>query len=67
MAMPGQALSYKIGSLQIRKWRQQYEEELGEKFNLANFHDEILRDGGMPLNILERKLTAWAAKVKSGR
>lgn len=67
MAMPGQALAYKIGSLQIRKWREQFEKELGEKFKLAAFHDEILRDGGMPLNILEHKLNAWAERVKSGQ
>lgn len=67
MAMPGQALGYKIGSLQIRKWREQFEKELGDKFNLAAFHDEILRDGGMPLNILERKLNAWAERVKNGQ
>jgi|LakMenE18May11ns_1017448.scaffolds.fasta_scaffold9931904_2 uncharacterized protein (DUF885 family) len=67
MAMPGQALGYKIGSLQIRKWREQFEKELGDKFKLAAFHDEILRDGGMPLNILERKLNAWAERVKNGQ
>ncbi|MFM2219871.1 MAG: hypothetical protein RL240_4189 [Planctomycetota bacterium] len=64
MAMPGQALSYKIGSLQIRKWREQYQRELGDKFQLSAFHDQILRDGGMPLSILQRKLDAWAAEIK---
>ena len=67
MAMPGQALSYKIGSLQIRKWREQYQMELGDKFQLAAFHDQILRDGGMPLSILQRKLDVWADQVKSGQ
>lgn len=66
MAMPGQALSYKIGALQIRKWREQYERELGSQFKLASFHDELLRDGGMPLSILQRKLAAWAARIKNG-
>jgi uncharacterized protein (DUF885 family) len=64
MAMPGQALSYKIGSLQIRKWREQYQRELGDKFQLSAFHDQILRDGGMPLSILQRKLDAWVAEIK---
>jgi uncharacterized protein (DUF885 family) len=64
MAMPGQALSYKIGSLQIRKWREKYQRELGDKFQLSAFHDQILRDGGMPLSILQRKLDVWVAEIK---
>jgi uncharacterized protein (DUF885 family) len=60
MAMPGQALAYKIGSLQIRQWRAKYEQQLGDQFSLADFHDQILRDGGMPLSILDKKLAAWA-------
>ena len=64
MAMPGQALAYKIGALQIRKWRSQYETQLGDKFKLAEFHDQLLRDGGMPLSIMEKKLAKWAEQVK---
>lgn len=60
MAMPGQALAYKIGSLQIRQWRAKYEKLLGDQFKLADFHDQLLRDGGMPLSILDKKLEAWA-------
>jgi len=44
MAMPGQALGYKIGSLRIRELREKYQKELGTKFSLASFHDEVLRD-----------------------
>ena len=62
MAIPGQALSYKIGALKIRELRTKYEKSLGSKFNLANFHDEFLKDGSMPLDVLERKMNAWAAK-----
>lgn len=64
MAMPGQALSYKIGSLRIRELRDQYQKDLGGKFNLANFHDEILSQGCLPLDILNRKMENWAKKQK---
>jgi uncharacterized protein (DUF885 family) len=60
MSYPGQALSYKIGALKIRELRTRYEKKLGERFSLADFHDEILKNGGMPLSILERNLEAWA-------
>lgn len=62
MAMPGQALSYKVGSLKIRELRDHYSKELGSKFNLANFHDEILSQGCLPLSVLERKMENWAKK-----
>ncbi|UYZ63441.1 DUF885 domain-containing protein [Hymenobacter weizhouensis] len=64
MAIPGQALSYKIGALRIRELRQKYQQQLGAKFNLSNFHDELLKDGVMPLAVLERKMDAWAATQK---
>ena len=60
MAMPGQALSYKIGSLKIRELRSNYEKTMGSKFNLSAFHDEILKGGAMPLEILEKKMDTWA-------
>jgi len=62
MAIPGQALSYKIGALKIRELRSKYQQQLGSKFSLANFHDEFLKDGCMPLDIVEKKMDAWAAK-----
>lgn len=64
MAAPGQALSYKTGALKIRELRARYEKELGPKFQLAAFHDELLKDGVMPLAVLEKKMDAWAAGVK---
>lgn len=64
MAAPGQALSYKTGALKIRELRARYEKALGPKFKLADFHDELLRDGVMPLAVLERKMDAWAAGMK---
>ncbi len=62
MAMPGQALSYKIGSLKIRELRTKYEKELGKKFSLPKFHDEILNQGSLPLDVLDRKMKVWASK-----
>ncbi|QDA61223.1 DUF885 domain-containing protein [Hymenobacter jejuensis] len=64
MAIPGQALSYKVGALKIRELRSRYEKELGNKFKLSDFHDELLKDGVMPLAVLEQKMDAWAAKQK---
>ena len=64
MAVPAQALSYKIGALKIRELRNKYEQELGNKFNLAAFHDEFLKDGCMPLEIAEKKMDAWAERQK---
>jgi len=64
MAIPGQALGYKIGALKIRGLRNRYEKQLGTKFNLAEFHDQILKDGSMPLAVLEKKMDAWAETQK---
>lgn len=64
MAMPGQALGYKIGSLRIRELREKYQKELGNKFNLASFHDEVLSQGCLPLDVLNRKMELWAKKQK---
>lgn len=64
MAIPGQALGYKIGALKIRELRTKYEQQLGSKFSLSAFHDAILQDGSMPLAVLEKKMDAWAASQK---
>jgi uncharacterized protein (DUF885 family) len=60
MAIPGQALSYKVGQLKIRELRNKYQQQLGNKFSLSAFHDELLKDGVMPLDVLERKMDAWS-------
>jgi uncharacterized protein (DUF885 family) len=62
MAIPGQALSYKIGQLTISEERHQYEVQLGSKFNIASFHEEVLKDGCLPLKIMQEKLRDWARK-----
>jgi uncharacterized protein (DUF885 family) len=64
MAIAGQALGYKIGALKIRELRTKAEKELGSKFNLADFHDQILKDGSMPLSVLEAKINAWITEKK---
>ena len=64
MVIPGQALGYKIGALKIRELRGKYEKQSGAEFNLATFHDEVLKDGALPLNVLETKLNAWADSHK---
>lgn len=64
MANGGQALGYKIGALKIRELRTRYEKQLGAKFRLSDFHDELLKDGSMPLTTLENKMDRWAATIK---
>jgi len=64
MAIPAQALSYKIGALKIKELRNKYQQELGNKFSLSAFHDEYLKDGCMPLEIVEKKMDTWAASIK---
>jgi uncharacterized protein (DUF885 family) len=64
MAAPGQALSYKTGQLKISELRARYEKQLGSKFDLRAFHDEILAGGSMPLAVLEKTMDAWAARQR---
>ncbi|SHG56542.1 Uncharacterized conserved protein, DUF885 familyt [Chryseolinea serpens] len=64
MAIPGQALSYKIGQLKIRELRAKAEKELGDKFNISEFHNQVLDSGGIPLNVLEGKIDRWIASLK---
>lgn len=64
MAIPAQALSYKIGSMKILALRKKYTEQLGTKFKLSDFHDEYLRYGCMPLDVMEIVMDKWAEKQK---
>jgi uncharacterized protein (DUF885 family) len=59
MARPAQALAYKIGQLKIREIRNDAEARLGEHFDVRAFHTEVLKDGPMPLSMLEEKLDRW--------
>lgn len=59
MAMPGQALSYKIGQIKIRELREIAEYELGDKFDIKEFHNQILESGCIPMALLQEKINAW--------
>lgn len=60
MGMPGQALSYKIGALKIQELRDNYTKQLGAKFDIREFHKQVLNSGCLPLSVLEDKLDRWA-------
>lgn len=62
MAIPGQALGYKIGALKIRALRTKYEQQMGDKFKVNAFHDAVLKDGALPLEVLEKKMDSWSTK-----
>jgi uncharacterized protein (DUF885 family) len=59
MAMPGQALSYKIGQLKIKELRSLAQQKLGNNFNISEFHNKILESGCVPLALLENKINNW--------
>lgn len=65
MANPGQALSYKIGQLTILRLRQEAQNELGDNFNIKEFHNQVLETGSVPLALLEAKIAQWIADNKS--
>lgn len=59
IAWPGQALSYKLGQLEILKLREEARQELGDKFDLRAFHDEVLGNGALPLDVLDSEVSSW--------
>lgn len=65
IVMPGQATAYKIGMLKIVELRDRARAELGEAFDIRDFHDVVLRDGAVPLAILEENVDAWIAATKA--
>jgi len=64
IAWPGQALSYKMGQMKILELREQARRELGPKFDLRTFHDAVLDDGPLPLDVLQERMTRWIAEHK---
>jgi uncharacterized protein (DUF885 family) len=63
---PGQAVAYKIGELKIKEMRTYAEKELGAKFDIRAFHDHVLGNGALPLDVLEKNIRAWVAEEKKG-
>ena len=66
IAIPSQALAYKLGALTIQRLRKHAMDELGDKFDIKDFHAQVLMTGALPLAILEKKIDAWIAKKKAG-
>ena len=66
IAAPGQALAYKLGQLKFLELRQRAQEQLGEKYDVRAFHDEMLNGGALPLDVLDARTNQWIADVKMG-
>src|SRR5579864_5946689 len=66
ISWPAQALSYKLGQLKIRELRDRAQKELGSKFDIRTFHDEMLDGGTLPLDLLEARTDKWIAAQKAG-
>jgi uncharacterized protein (DUF885 family) len=67
IAIPAQALCYKLGQLEILKLREEAKTELGSKYDIRAFHDEILNGGALPLDVLDARVTGWIAAQKAGK
>ena len=67
IAWPGQALGYKLGQLKFLELRQRAQKELGDRFDIRAFHDQMLSGGAMPLDMLDARTNAWIAAVKAGK
>lgn len=65
ISWPGQALAYKIGELKLKELRQKAEEQLGDAFDIREFHDAVLLNGAIPLQLLEENIDAWIAEKQS--
>jgi len=66
IAWPAQALSYKLGQLKFRELRDRAQKELGPKFDIRNFHDEMLNGGVLPLDLLDARTNSWIQEQKAG-
>jgi uncharacterized protein (DUF885 family) len=67
IARPGQALAYKLGELKIKELRARAERALGPRFDLRDFHEAVLRNGSLPLDLLEEEIDRYLASSKTGR
>jgi uncharacterized protein (DUF885 family) len=66
IAIPSQATAYKIGALTIQRLRRKAEAELGPKFDIREFHAQVLDSGALPMTILEQKIDRWIERKKAG-
>jgi uncharacterized protein (DUF885 family) len=66
IAWPAQALSYKLGQLKFRELRERAKKELGPKFDIRSFHDEMLNGGVLPLDLLDARTNSWIQQQKAG-
>jgi len=66
IANPGQALAYKVGQLTIRRLRSAAQQQLGDSFDVREFHAQVLNTGALPMAVLEKKIDAWIAAKKPG-
>lgn len=66
IAWPGQALSYKMGQMTILRLREEAKQALGERFDIRKFHDAVLEEGPLPLDVLEEHVRRWVAQQKGG-
>jgi uncharacterized protein (DUF885 family) len=66
IAWPAQALSYKLGQLKFRELRDRAQKELGPKFDIRSFHDEMLNGGVLPLDLLDARTNSWIKDQKAG-
>jgi uncharacterized protein (DUF885 family) len=65
IAWPGQALAYKVGQLTILRLREKAKNELGDKFDIRAFHDEVIGAGPLPLDVLEKRIDGWIGAQKN--
>jgi uncharacterized protein (DUF885 family) len=65
IAIPSQAVAYKVGALKIQDLRKKAQDALGSKFDIREFHDQLLNTGALPLSILEQKIDRWIAGEES--
>jgi len=65
IVIPGQALGYKIGELDIKRLRAKAKASLGDRFDVRRFHNAVLDDGALPLTVLDARIDEWIAKEKA--
>lgn len=65
IASPGQALAYKIGQFKLSELRVRAQQALGKRFDIKEFHSQVLRDGALPLDVLEKKIDRWIEEKKA--